>query len=148
MLQSMYKIFIDVYIKFYTNFKVLLVTYVHISLSINSSDCADPNIQLSLLKKVQFFDYLLNTIIKVSLNYVLSQIKKLKTQPFCQQFTILMSLICSRDFMIIFFSVDNLQAAYIVVISECLRHLLQQQKNYSLQNIEKRFIRQTIYDTS
>lgn len=86
MLQSMYKIFIDVYIKFYTNFKVLLVTYVHISLSINSSDCAlvkKPN------KKVQFFDYLLNTIIKVSLNYVLSQIKKLKTQPFCQQFTIL-----------------------------------------------------------
>lgn len=123
MLQSMYKIFIDVYIKFYTNFKVLLVTYVHISLSINSSDCAlvkKPN------KKVQFFDYLLNTIIKVSLNYVLSQIKKLKTQPFCQKFTILMSLICSRDSMIIFFSVDNLQAAYIVVISECLRHLLQQ----------------------
>lgn len=145
MLQSMYKIFIDVYIKFYTNFKVLLVTYVHISLSINSSDCADPNIQLSLIKK---FNYLLNTIIKVSLNYVLSQIKKLKTQPFCQKFTILMSLICSRDSMIIFFSVDNLQAAYIVVISECLRHLLQQQKNYSLQNIEKRFIRQTIYDTS
>lgn len=54
MLQSMYKIFIDVYIKFYTNFKVLLVTYVHISLSINSSDCDDPKIKLSLLKKFNF----------------------------------------------------------------------------------------------
>lgn len=79
-------------------------------------------------KKVQFFDYLLNTIIKVSLNYVLSQIKKIKNPTFLSAIHDIdkMSLICSRDSMIIFFSVDNLQAAYIVVISECLRHLLQQ----------------------
>lgn len=50
----MYKIFIDVYIKFYINFKVLLVIYVYILLLINFFDCDDFKIKLSLLKKFNF----------------------------------------------------------------------------------------------